>query len=80
MANRFDYVAYDQMARDKQETLKNKFMELEFLMSELLPTGRPQSLAFTNLEESYMWIGKSLRDEQIERNGSAPLQEDRKNG
>ncbi len=31
----------------------------------------------TSVEESYMWIGKAIRDEQIERNGSAPLQEAR---
>lgn len=30
------------------------------------------------LEEAYMWIGKTIRDDQIRRNGSAPMQEERK--
>jgi hypothetical protein len=34
---------------------------------------------FDKLEEAYMWCGKGLRDQQIERNGSAPLQEERGN-
>jgi hypothetical protein len=32
---------------------------------------------FTKLEEAYMWIGKAVRDDQIERNGSAELLEER---
>lgn len=36
--------------------------------------------AIEKLEECYMWIGKAIRDDQIRRNGSAPLQEARKDG
>lgn len=31
------------------------------------------------IEESYMWTGKDIRDNQIERNGSAPMQDERTN-
>jgi hypothetical protein len=31
----------------------------------------------TLMEESYMWIGKALRDEQLTRDGAAELQEAR---
>jgi len=36
--------------------------------------------AIDKLEEFYMWVGKAIRDDQIKRNGSAPLQEGRKDG
>lgn len=37
-------------------------------------------MAITKLEEFYMWVGKAIRDEQLLRNGSAELQEERKDG
>ena len=44
-----------------------------------LKSPRTVALALTKLEECYMWIGKAIRDDQIERNGSAELQEERTN-
>jgi len=46
----------------------------------LLLSPRAKALAITKLEEVYMWIGKAIRDDQIKRNGSAELQEERKDG
>lgn len=40
---------------------------------------RAQENAIDSLEEAYMWCGKMIRDAQIARNGSAPLQEERGN-
>ncbi len=40
----------------------------------------PGEDAIQRLEQAYMWCGKALRDEQIKRNGSAPLEEGRSNG
>ena len=77
--SRFDYVKYDQEAMDDQAILKAKFEDLEACVAQLLP-GRAQSLIFTKLEEAYMWCGKAIRDYQIARNVSAPLQEERTNG
>jgi len=47
---------------------------------EQLQSPRAKALALTNLEQAYMWIGKAIRDDQIARNGSAELQEERKDG
>ena len=75
--SRFDYVKYDEKAQGLQETIKARFMGVE-VQIDRLPEGRAKSLAYTKLEEAYMWIGKAIRDDQIKRNGSAPLQEERK--
>lgn len=68
--SRFDYVEYDQTALGKQEFCRLSCRDLEHWIEQLLPKGRAKSLALTKLEETYMWIGKALRDEQIERNSA----------
>lgn len=68
---RFSYVAYDDVAKAKQEEFKKRFEELEAFAAESLPVGRAMSLFLTSLEEAYMWTGKAIRDEQIAR-GSKP--------
>lgn len=78
MTNRFDYVKYDEQAIKEQAEFKEKFQELESLANKLGP-GRASSLVFTKLEEAYMWVGKAIRDSQVNRNGNADLQEERKN-
>lgn len=77
MPSRFDYVKYDEFAQRGQEKAKILCTHLEQSI-ENLPSGRAKALALTKLEEVYMWIGKALRDDQIQRNGTAPLQEERK--
>lgn len=71
--SRFDYVNYDDVAAHDQAAAKTKCQDLETLINSLGP-GRSQSVAHTKLEECYMWIGKAIRDVQIQRNGSAELQ------
>jgi hypothetical protein len=77
--SRFDYVRYDEVSQDMQEAAKEAVQEVELVIN-LLPEGRAKSLALTKLEECYMWIGKAVRDLQITSNGTAELQEERKNG
>lgn len=79
MSNRFDYVKYDDAAANTQARLKSGFVALEELIELHLSGGRAKALVLTKLEEAYMWVGKSIRDEQIAHNGSAPLQEGRGN-
>lgn len=74
--SRFDYVQYDDHAADFQALVKEKFIELEATLK-TLKDGRAKSLVMISLEEAYMWSGKAIRDEQIERNGSAEPQEER---
>lgn len=90
MASRFDYVAYDEASQADQAEAKELVSRLEAFIDSLgtddiTPTprkacSRAKALALTKLEEVYMWVGKAIRDDQIERNGSAELQERRKDG
>lgn len=80
MPSRFDYVKYDDVANVQQGNAKEAVGSVERMIASI-GKGRAQSIALTKLEEVYMWIGKQIRDDQILRsNGSAPLQEERKNG
>lgn len=78
MPNRFDYVAYDDVAMEKQALFKRAFVALEVDGEKELPDGRAKALFMTKLEEAYMWAGKAIRDDQIAR-GEARLQEERSN-
>lgn len=71
MSQRFSYVKYDSEAVQKQETFKQMFEAIEDYANKILKDSRPKSLLMTALEEAYMWTGKAIRDEQIER-GSMP--------
>lgn len=75
--SRFDYVRYDQPRVDMQNSFKEIVTELETMIDTLIVSKRAKKLALTALEVCYMWIGKGLRDDQIEANGSAELQEER---
>lgn len=76
--SRFDYVKYDEIAASQQAAFKHMAIGFE-QMIEALKSPRAKALALTKLEEVYMWVGKAIRDDQITRNGSAELQEQRNN-
>lgn len=75
--SRFDYIKYDELTAAEQAAFKNDVTFLEDRIEACLPSRRAKSLALTKLEECYMWIGKGLRDRQIEQNGKAELEESR---
>lgn len=77
--SRFDYVKYDEESIRHQEHAKLMCDNVRACIETNLKPGRASALAMTKLEEVYMWIGKQIRDDQIARNGSAPLQEERVN-
>lgn len=77
--SRYDYVRYDEPATATQNAFKEKFEELG-KMAAKIDAPRALALFHTKLEEAYMWLGKAIRDDQVLRNQSAPLQEERKNG
>lgn len=77
-SRRFDYVAYDAIAKEKQERFKGAFEALEVMGGDL-PDGRAKSLFLTALEEAYMWTGKAIRDEQIARVPETPHEAARTN-
>jgi hypothetical protein len=66
MAGRYDYVKYDDIALAAQQGFKAMFTELTIHVEALDP-GAPKILALQKLEEAYMWIGKALRDGQLQR-------------
>lgn len=76
--SRFDYIKYDQLAEADQKFFKKYFVELENEINKHKDS-RAKALALTSLEESYMWIGKMIRDEQLQRSKSCELQEERIN-
>lgn len=79
-SSRFNYIAYDGVAQSKQAEMKDTCQILEEEIEVMLPNSRAKALALTALEECYMWIGKAVRDDQIERSSvSAPIQEARTN-
>lgn len=78
-SSRFDYVKYDEQATSDQKQFKNILETLESVVIEKLKPGRAALLAMGHLEEAYMWIGKAIRDDQVERNKATELQEDRTN-
>ena len=77
--NRFDYVAYDDEAKRCQAEAKKIMLALEYFIAGELVDGRPVQNALKALEECYMWIGKAIRDEQIQRNTDTMLEERRSN-
>lgn len=76
---RFDYIAYDETASTCQHVFKRELTLFEDAVENLIKCPRSKALALTKIEEAYMWIGKGIRNDQIARNGSAPLQESRGN-
>jgi len=67
---RFDYIRYDEDHTNMQAEFKTLVQKLAENI-EAMPVGRYRSLAITSLEETYMWIGKAIRDRQIEFGGNA---------
>lgn len=75
--SRFDYVKYDDAKLNTSTWFKDICINLEKEIEALIECSRSKALALTKLEEVYMWIGKGIRNDQINKNGSAPLQEER---
>lgn len=65
--SRFDFVQYDAKAKDDQTSVKLQCDHLEKLINERVESPRAKALALIKLEECYMWVGKAIRDDQIER-------------
>lgn len=59
--SRFDYTEFSKRQADYHTAVRLMFEKLEAFLA-LLPDSRPKSLALTKLEESFMWVGKAVRD------------------
>jgi uncharacterized protein YpiB (UPF0302 family) len=63
------YIKYDAHSMEKSIAIQDALMEVEALVMRL-PDSKPRALAVTKLEEAFMWIGKAIRDEQVERSAT----------
>lgn len=83
LKKRFSYVKYSPTVTLLSEGFKTKFEELESMIDALpvanADVGRARSLAYTKIEEAFMWIGKALRDQQIATDGAVEHQPARGN-
>lgn len=76
MNDRFGFVSYDEGALKDSASAKVLAKKLETLVEGIgyacgLPSkdvARAKEMALTHLEECFMWIGKAIRDDQIQRN------------
>jgi hypothetical protein len=64
--SRYAYTKFDEKSLKTQSVI---LKEIEALTEsvEKLAVSRPQMLVLTKLEEAYMWVGKAIRDDQIDR-------------
>lgn len=69
--SRFDYIAFDDQKRAELAAFKCDVEFLEGRIEASLKSPRAKALALTKLEECFMWIGKALRDDQVELNKEA---------
>lgn len=67
MSSRFDYLEFDSLSDHNQQEAKTLCLFLEAFIEKTLDAGRSRSIALTKLEELYMWIGRSIRNDQITR-------------
>lgn len=67
ISNRIDYIKYDEESIKIQEHLKLRFKFLMGSVDQYFENSREKALALTALEESWMWIGKCIKVDQIER-------------
>ena len=68
-AQSLDYVKYDEKAQSLQDSIKSQCLCVGAMLN-TLEEGRSKSLAFTKLEEFYMWVGKAIRDDQLKRDST----------
>lgn len=74
--SRLDYVKYDERAQVMQAAFKAEF-ETVLARVEQIKDCRAKSLALTKIEEAYMWVGKAIRDDQVQRENAECLKADK---
>lgn len=58
--NAFTYHAPKEGQPEKYQAIREKAKELAYLIKDLVPAGREQSLAMTKLEECSMWANAGI--------------------
>ena len=70
MTNRFDWIVYDDNSVLLQAKYKEMFKQLEAELCLGLKPSSELTLACIKLEEAFMWVGKSVKHDQIKREQS----------
>lgn len=65
--SRFESVQFDESSKEKWALLTKQYSQLENIINNLLEDGRARSVVMTKLEESFMWVGKAIRNDQWKR-------------
>lgn len=63
---RFGHVQFDDENKNLSKACREGCITLEAQL-EKLPVSRERSIAFTKLEECFMWVNKALREKQIDK-------------
>lgn len=64
---KFDSIQFDNHSQAVSETIKQRYKPLFDLIETSLQPSRERSLVLTKLEESFMWVNKALKEEQLKR-------------
>ncbi len=78
-STRFDFVKYDAVSVETQQHFKRVYVSLANMI-EGMPDGRAKAIALTKLEESFMWVGKALADDQIKSDAASIDHLEKKDG
>ncbi len=63
---RFDSVQFDDIRKRELQVIKEAFERIDHLVDTHLKSSREKAIAYTKLEEAFMWINKALKQDQLE--------------
>lgn len=63
---KFDYVKFDAQSEEIQAHFKAMYDGI-LILADSIKDGRSKNYLVAKLEESYMWVGKGIRADQLER-------------
>lgn len=65
MSGTFDYIEWNALSQKNFDDIRDATEVLEELILHRLTSSREKSLAMTNLEQTFMWVGKAVRNDQL---------------
>ena len=63
-----DSVPFDEHHQRVHAALKEQYTRLHNMISQNVMSPRARALALTNLEQSFLWLGRAIREDQIGTN------------
>lgn len=65
--SKLEYVKYDENSLELSDSFKKKYDSLIEFVEDNLESFEEKKLVIIRLEESFMWVGKCIRNAQINR-------------